>query len=218
MLMKGITPEDYDHLMERGYRRFGIDYFRPLCSACSQCLPSRIPVRSFRPSRSQRRAKAQCARFRHEVAAPRVDDARLSLHARWHATRESARGWEPTGFDETSYARELAYPHPWARELSFWDGDTLMAVGLFDETPRALSAVCFFYEPAIAPLSPGVANVIALTDRASALGLPHVYLGYRVDACPSLAYKARFMPQETLVGWPALDEAPVWRAALGKDR
>jgi leucyl-tRNA---protein transferase len=217
MLLRGVTPEDYDHLMERGYRRFGIDYFRPVCAACSQCLPTRIPIASFRPSRSQRRAMAHCARFRVQVGSPVVDDARLALHLRWHETRENARGWEPTGFDEKSYARELAYPHPWARELSLWDGDALVAVGLFDETPRALSAVYFFYDPAIAMFSPGVANVIALTERARALGLPHVYLGFRVDACPSLAYKARFTPQETLVGWPALDEAPVWRGTAAKD-
>jgi arginyl-tRNA--protein-N-Asp/Glu arginylyltransferase len=41
-----------------------------------------------------------------------------------------------------------------------------------------------------------------------------VYLGFRVDACPSLAYKASYRPQEVLSGLPEDDEEPLWELAL----
>jgi arginyl-tRNA--protein-N-Asp/Glu arginylyltransferase len=36
-------------------------------------------------------------------------------------------------------------------------------------------------------------------------------LGFRVDGCPSLAYKGRFLPQEALVGRPDFGAAPRWQ-------
>lgn len=107
---------------------------------------------------------------------------------------------------------QFAFPHPAARELSFVDPDTgrLVGVGLCDQTERAWSAIYFFYDPAWADRSLGTANVVTQILLARELGIPHVYLGYQVEGCPSLAYKGRFRPQEHLVGWPAPDVEPVW--------
>jgi arginine-tRNA-protein transferase len=83
-------------------------------------------------------------------------------------------------------------------------------VGLFDETPRALSAAFFYYDPDYARFSPGTANVLALVEDARRSGREHVYLGFRVEGCPSLRYKAAFRPHEVLDGRPEPDEAPRW--------
>ena len=40
--------------------------------------------------------------------------------------------------------------------------------------------------------------------------LTHVYLGYRVEGCPSLQYKGRFRPQERLHGRVEVGHAPRW--------
>ena len=47
-------------------------------------------------------------------------------------------------------------------------------------------------------------------EIAAARGIPYVYLGYAVEACPSLRYKASFCPREELEGWPQMGEAPRW--------
>ena len=52
--------------------------------------------------------------------------------------------------------------------------------------------------------------MITQIEIARAQGKPYVYLGYRVDACASLKYKAAFHPQEELVGRPLDFEDPVW--------
>jgi arginyl-tRNA--protein-N-Asp/Glu arginylyltransferase len=216
-VMLDVEPDEMGALLERGWRRFGPFYFRPVCSDCTQCVSLRVPTESFAPSKSQRRAARACARIRREVGRPRVDDERLALYAKWHAGREKARGWEANPQERARYELELAFPHPCAREAAFHDDDAggrLVGVGLFDETPRAISAAFFFYDPDYARLSLGTANVLSLVEDARRTRLGHVYLGYRVEGCESLRYKASFRPHELLFGRPAEGERPSWHRVL----
>ena len=66
--------------------------------------------------------------------------------------------------------------------------------------PAGLSAIYFYYEPALRDRSLGIWNVLAVLDHAAARGLPHVYLGYFVAGCGSMEYKAGFVPNEVLGG------------------
>jgi arginyl-tRNA--protein-N-Asp/Glu arginylyltransferase len=124
------------------------------------------------------------------------------------------RAGEPNAQTRDRYALEFAFPHACAREAAFYDdhaGGRLVGVGLFDETPNALSAAFFFYDPAHAHMSLGTANVVSLVADARAGGRDHVYLGFRVAGCASLRYKAAFRPHELLFGRPAAGEPPVWK-------
>jgi arginine-tRNA-protein transferase len=212
-LMLDVSPEEMDVLLERGWRRFGPVYFRPTCAGCDECVSLRVVTNRFRPNQSQRRAQRACSRLRRVVGAPRLDAQRLALYAKWHASREQARGWEPNPQNRERYALEFAFGHPCAREAAFYDDDAggrLVGVSLFDVTPRAISAVFFYYDPDYARLSLGTGNVVSLVDEARSAGQPYVYLGYRVAGCASLAYKASFRPHELLSGRPAFSEPPTW--------
>ncbi len=215
-VMLDVTPLEMESLLERGWRRFGPAYFRPACASCAECVSLRIVAKRFTQSKSQRRAARACARLRRVVGVPRVDSERLTLYAKWHAARERARGWEPNPQTRDRYALEFAFPHECARESALYDdaaGGRLVGVGLFDETPNALSAAFFFYDPEYAAMSPGTANVLSLVDEARASGRDHVYLGFRVAGCRSLRYKASFRPHELLHGRPAAGEPVLWREA-----
>lgn len=209
------TAGDLEHLLDRGWRRFGPDYFRPACPACSACKPTRVPVSTFVPSKSQRRAARKCAALERTVGPPQVDEERLSLYAEWHAGREETRGWSPGGIDESAYRMQFAWDHPSAREIAWREPETGALVGLSvcDETPNVWSAVYFFYAARWAARSIGVANVLFQIELARSVGIAHVHLGYLVEACASLRYKGAYQPQEQLVGWPGLREAPIWAAA-----
>jgi arginine-tRNA-protein transferase len=209
-IMTGVGIDELEGLLVRGWRRQGPLYFRPSCSGCMECVSLRIPVDRFRPTESQRRARRRCGRFRVALERPRVDDERLALYAAWHAAREEAREWDPSGLDAESYAVQFAYPHPAAWEMTLRDGDRIVALTLCDVTRRAWSAIYGFYSPEVARLSPGVAAVTLAVEMARARGIPHVYLGYRVMGCPSMRYKSGFRPHEALVGWPGPDEEPRW--------
>ncbi len=210
-----VSADELGLLLERGWRRFGPAYFRPVCEECDACISLRIPVASFTPSRSQRRARRLAASLTRTVGVPVVDEERLALYARWHAQRETRRGWEPTRLTAERYAFDFAYDHPSVSEVTFRDpadGERLVGVGIVDDVPDALSAVYFFWDPEHAPPSLGVAQIVWMVEDAAARGLKYVYLGYWVAECASLAYKARYHRDEVLVGAPGL-QTSVWRLA-----
>jgi arginine-tRNA-protein transferase len=212
-VMTGVTAEELEALLERGWRRFGPVYFRPACAKCAACVSLRVVTTRFTPSKSQRRAARVCKRLRRVLGRPCVDEERLALYARWHLQRERSRGWEPNPQTPDRYGLEFAFPHPCAREVALYDeeqGGRLVGLGLFDETPNALSAAFFFHDPSYGPMSLGTANVLSLIADARASGRAHVYLGYCVAGCASLRYKSSFRPHELLGGRPSADEQPLW--------
>ncbi|HLM76021.1 MAG TPA: arginyltransferase [Polyangiaceae bacterium] len=215
-IMLDMPAQELEPMLARGWRRFGPDYFRPACGACSACVPIRVPTASFKPSKSQRRALRSASGLRAVIGPPRIDDERLDLYHRWHSFRESAREWAPANIDRESYYLSFAFPHPAVREIAYYDElagkrRKLVGVGICDETPNAWSAVYFYYDPTYARRSPGIANVAFQMKLAATRKRAHVYLGYLVGGCASMQYKGGFRPNERLVGWPEPDEEPEWR-------
>ncbi len=214
-LMLDVTVEEMDHLLERGWRRFGPAYFRPGkvpegCGPCGSCVPLRVPVEAFSPSKGQRRIIRKCAGLRLVVRSPRVDDERLALYHRWHKMQGDSRGWGEDHLDAEEYYHQFAFPHPCVREFAYYDEERLVAVAIVDETPRALSAVYTYHDPDYRKWSLGTASVLFQLRMAVQLEKTYLYLGYRVLGCMSSEYKASYRPHELLVGWPEFDQPPLW--------
>jgi arginine-tRNA-protein transferase len=200
MYVTALDRDEYMALLLAGWRRFGRTLFRPRCPRCSACQSLRVDPLRFRPDRSQRRCRARNdGEVRLVIGEPSATRAKTALFDRFHGERADTRGW-PVHAAETlaEYAaRFVDNPFP-TQEWCYYVGETLAAVGYVDDLPGGLSAIYFGYEPEYRDRSLGTWNVLSLIDRARALGLPHVYLGYCVLGCPSLAYKARFRPHEVL--------------------
>lgn len=218
-VMLDVSPEDYERMLERGWRRFGPMYFRPApCPACNACVSIRLRAADFSPSRGQRRAGQKGAALRSVLGRPALGEARLALYQRWHDERGARRGWSMDVMDEERYFHEFAFPHPVAHELSLWDdaaerGPRLVAVSLVDLTPRAVSAVYTYFDPDYAGFSPGTLQILRQLELARRTGRAYLYLGYRVLGCRSSEYKAQFRPHELLHGWPGPDDPPSWHPA-----
>src|SRR5258706_15988554 len=86
-VMTRVSPEEQEALLERGWRRFGAQYFRPVCGACAECVSLRVPVATFLPSKTQRRAWRKCQHLRVTVRSPVVDEKRLLLYPEWDPHR-----------------------------------------------------------------------------------------------------------------------------------
>ncbi len=215
-MLLDVTPAELDELLARGVRRFGPMYFRPACAGCSACVSLRLRADDFELRRRHRRVLARNHDLRVSVRSPKVDQARLDLYERWHVSRQDARGWEPSPLDGSSYAQVFAFPHESAIELSYWLGDRLVGVALSDATPSALSAIYFYYDPQLTDRSLGTLNVLVHLLRAKQQGRTWVYLGYWVEACASLRYKATFGPHEALDGEPSFDDDGEWRPRPGQ--
>ncbi|MGL4420751.1 MAG: arginyltransferase, partial [Gemmataceae bacterium] len=78
----------------------------------------------------------------------------------------------------------------------YWAENRLIGVGYVDNLPSCLSAIYFFYDPAERERSLGTFNVLSIIQQAQQLGKRFVHLGYTVEGCRSLEYKARFHPHD----------------------
>ena len=193
-----LSAAEYLSRMENGWRRFGASVFRPRCPACNACRSLRVLVERFQPNRSQRRVrKANQAVITLRRGLPGVSRAKLDLYDRYHAFQAETKGWPwHEAKNMASYANSFVEnPFPteeWCYEL----GDRLVGVGYVDVLPGALSAIYFFYDPDERGLSLGIWNVLNVIDRARELRIPYVYLGYFVEGCRSMEYKAGFRPNQ----------------------
>ncbi len=194
-----LTAAEYGRYMLQGWRHFGRALFRPRCPGCSACTPIRIDVAQFRPDRSQRRAWKANADLDLTVAEPTAGPRQLDMYRRYHAYQEATKQWPDRQGETRAEFHDTFVDNPFpVQEWRFTLGDSLIGIGYVDPLPIGLSAITFIYDPDHRARSLGTFNVLALIEHARALGQPHVYLGYYIADCPSMAYKARFCPNQTL--------------------
>ena len=195
----------YDQLARLGFRRSHDIAYRPMCPACSACVPVRIDVARFVPNRSMRRAEKANAQLRTTVLAAKATDEQFELFARYLASRHA--GGEMADMGEAQYRAMVEDGDLSGQMVEHRQSDgRLVACCLEDRLSDGLSAVYSFFAPEIADRSPGTWMILDLVRRAAAAGLPWAYLGYWVKGSPKMSYKTRFRPIEGLgaTGWQEL--------------
>lgn len=193
-----LSLEEYGRLLIGGWRRFGHLLFRPRCPSCDACLSLRIDPRAFCPDRSQRRVRRACeGRVTLDVGSPANSREAFTLYRRFHDFQVEHRGWPRSESDRESFVDGfLRNPFP-TEQWSYRLDGRLVGLGFVDAPPNAgLSAIYFVHDPECRNLGLGTWNILRLLDETARRGLPHLYLGYYVADCLSLAYKARFRPHE----------------------
>jgi arginine-tRNA-protein transferase len=194
----GLEPDEYARLLEAGWRRFGRTMFAPACSACRECVPIRIPVRAFRPSKSQRRVLSKNRDVTLEIGEPRVDDERLELYRRFHAARSRTRGWPPAGTNPGAYVETFLDNAAPTLEFRYRLGRSLVGIAYVGEASNALNSIYAYIDPRLGRRSLGTFDVLTEIQETARRGKEHLYLGYYVAGCQSMAYKASFSPHELL--------------------
>jgi arginine-tRNA-protein transferase len=207
-----ITGPDADALHDRlsraGFRRSHNIAYAPVCPACQACIPIRIPVASFQPSRTLRkiwRANALLEGF--EVPA-RATAEQFQLFQRYQVARHGDGDMATMSFYDYRAMVEDTPIETFIIEFRDPD-DRMVSACLTDKLGDGLSAVYSFFAPALERRSLGTHAILWLIERARSLGLPYVYLGYWVPESHKMAYKSRFRPAEVLAGgaWRMLTEA-----------
>ena len=197
-LIAEMTAWEYQERLAQGWRHFGHALFHPQCPSCRACQSLRVEVQRFQPSRSQRRArKLNEGVVRLEIGMPSVSREKLRMHDRFHSFQSEHKGWPlHSPRDSSSYANSFVENPVHVSEWCYYLGDQLVGVGYVDDLPQSLSAIYFYYEPDERHRSLGTWNVLNIIEQAQRRALKHVYLGYYVEGCPSLEYKASFRPNE----------------------
>ncbi len=207
------TPETYQSLLERGWRRFGRVFFRPACAACQECRSLRVDVERFRPNRSMRRTAKRNRDLEVGLRRAVVSEEHRELYDSYHRDMAERKGWTEKSITLLEYYRTFVDGRQdFGHEMLCFEGDRLVAVALVDVLPRAVSAVYCYYESELRTRALGVYSVMRQVDLARQLGVPYLYLGYWIEGNPSMRYKANYRPHEILAGRPGLDDDARWAA------
>jgi arginine-tRNA-protein transferase len=192
---RSLSPDDFDVLLAQGFRRQGRLLYRPECAGCGECVPIRVPVAAFAPSRSQRRLLRRAADlYQVAVGPPSPRSEHVELFNR-HARRVSPSA-QP--LDEARYREFLIESATRTLQLEYRLGGRLVGASYLDLGRQTASSIYCFWDPDFAALSPGTFSVLCELGFCRANRLAHYYLGYWVRDCPSMAYKSRFRPCEVL--------------------
>jgi arginine-tRNA-protein transferase len=204
-LAERMPAELYHAFMDVGFRRSGRLVYQPVCPACRMCRPIRVPVQTFAPSKSQKRAWKRNQDVVVSVESPPTPtQEKFDLYERYVTERH---GREDDATPEAFVT--FLYESP-VDTLEFTYRDAagkLIGVGICDVCPRtSLSSVYFYFDPDESKRGLGTFSAVWEIDYCRRQQIPHYYLGYWIAGCGTMQYKSDFRPHEIL------GEDGLWRA------
>lgn len=211
-LALSLSAERYEHLLERGWRRFGRTLFRPVCRACDECRSLRIIIPDFKPTKSQRRIRNKNRDVELKICPVTVTDEHLDLYNRYHLDMAERRGWPFREMTADQYAESfLEGGFPFSREFQYRLNGELVGLGIVDMTGNVMSSIYFVHHPEFRDRALGTMSVINEMETGTRTGHQLLYMGYFIRDCGSMNYKNKFGPHQLLSEYSADTEPALWQ-------
>ncbi len=189
-----MTNSLYSKLIQHGFRRSGNHAYRPHCPQCQACVPVRINIESFKPSRSQRRCINRNRHLTLSYHPAKFNPEHYDLYCRYLGSRHINGGMDnPT---EQSYCNFLIGSWSKTSFIEFRDHSQLVAVAVTDIIDDALSAFYTFFDPKLAKQSLGTYAILQQIMEAKEQNFSSLYLGYWIESCQKMNYKNTFSALE----------------------
>ncbi|WP_198678637.1 arginyltransferase [Idiomarina seosinensis] len=204
-LLVAITDEQppmsvalYQHLLTHGFRRSHNEVYRPYCALCQACQSLRVLANEFKPSKNQLRVINKNSDLQRTIVTKPGSDYD-ALFCDFIEQRHKDGGMYPP--DAKAFWHWCHCDWMTTRYVEWRDADNkLVMVSVIDTVPDALSAMYTFFAPDQHKRSLGTFSILQLIELCQQQNKPFLYLGYQIDDCDKMNYKARFTPNERLIG------------------
>lgn len=191
------SNEEYSELSALGFRRSGRHIYRPHCQDCKACIPLRVPLRSFKANRTQRKIYKKNQHLDISICKPIFKQESFDLYDRYIRARHSDGDMYPP--DEEQFTSFLVNGRPEAVFYEFRHEGKLVAIAVADQLKDGLSAIYTFFDPDFNHLSLGSYAILWLLNTTLEQGLPYLYMGYWIKECQKMSYKTDYKPMEMFI-------------------
>jgi len=202
---------DYQNMLEHGWRRFGKLHFTPECKNCTKCVSMRIVVDDFKFSKSHKRVFLKNDDTKVIVRKPSMTLEHLGLYDKYHYYMSQKKGWKYTQIEPLEYKRSYVNgSFDFGYEFLYLVNDILVGIALVDILPNAMSSIYCYYDHDFEYLSLGKFSILTQISLAKELKIPYIYLGYWIKDHLSMGYKEYYKPFEVLENRADLNEKTIW--------
>jgi len=209
--LKTCSPEDYQNMLEHGWRRFGKMHFVPECNNCTKCISIRIDVANYKFSRSEKRVLSKNKDTKVYIQPPSISLDHLNLYDKYHKFMNDKKSWPYAPIEPIEYSRSYVEGKAsYTKEFLYMRDEKLVGVALTDILPNSISSIYCFYDHDYENLSIGKFSILAQIKVAKQLNIPYIYLGYWIKEHFSMGYKEAYTPFEVLENRASLDEPTIW--------
>jgi len=192
-----LNVDIYSQLALIGFRRSGRYLYRPRCGACAACIPIRLPVDKFSPSRTQRRIRKKNSDLHVQIRDKAFKEEHYELYVRYLKSRHP-----DGGMDDATPAKYQSFLYcDWmdTQFIEFRLGNKLLAVAVTDIMNNGLSALYTYFDPEYSSRSLGTHAILWQLEYARQCRMHWLYLGYWIEESPKMSYKTQYRPYEILV-------------------
>ena len=192
-----INTATYSYLTTIGFRRSGQYIYAPRCASCKSCIPVRVPVLGFQPTRSQKRCLKRNSDISATIETTINLDEHYTLYQKYIDTRHSDGDMYPATMAQ--YRDFIGKPWECSRFIEFRLDKKLVACAVSDWLDDCLSAIYTYYDPDLSERSLGTLAILRQIQLVNEQALDYVYLGYWIRDSAKMMYKSKFRPAELYI-------------------
>ena len=172
--------------------------YLPNCNHCSECISSRISVKNYKFSKSQKRNLKKNSRFRLEEMITSAEDVRYEVFQSYVNNRHKDSQMNKMTKLEFS---NFIYNTPVNTKVFDLVDSSNNIIGsiLLDQLFDGMSAVYSFYKPEYLKNGIGIYLILKAIEKVQMEKKKFLYLGYWVKNSKKMDYKIKFNNLQVLV-------------------
>ncbi|MBF0120800.1 MAG: arginyltransferase [Desulfobacterales bacterium] len=188
-----LNPAIYEMLINKGYRRSGIIFYKNICPDCNGCMPIRVSTQNFSPSNSQKRVFKKNQNIKIVCENVKFDEEAFELYKKYCNYRHSSEK------DKSVYIEFLIKSPIITQMMRYYVDEKLVGTGWIDILPDSVSSVYFIFDPDYSKRSLGVFSVLKEIELAKKLNKSWLQLGFWIHDNQKMSYKNLYKPHQLLI-------------------